>query len=401
MSGLARRSGKQSENGTSGVRRNDAPSGGDLRGNAAAAASVGAAAATVGGPIGGVLGAVLQGAANVARVAGQAAAGAQAYDVPALGSNTTVTAATVRTALANNPRALSALDTLTGDTAFQALTAEQQGDLLAKFQATPNAATGQYLRGVAAFHTNEDKAAGYEAFEQLRDPDSGTVTLDGVTYTVANGDLVGEDGQVVGDIRTDGTWKLTEDERRSSVYDDLHASVDLREGDDRLLSLHDADPNGKLTHDGMNDTFTDRVDSTLLAARRENIDMRVTDGFRSFQDQDALYAQGRTAPGNRVTGARGGQSWHNYGLGVDATFMDQNGTPHWQTTGEYADLWDRYGELGEQNGLTWGGNWNTPDRPHLEYHPGLGDSDAGTLSGTLRRDGLEAAWDRMGIGEEP
>ncbi|HMV65327.1 MAG TPA: M15 family metallopeptidase [Myxococcota bacterium] len=135
--------------------------------------------------------------------------------------------------------------------------------------------------------------------------------------------------------------------------------------------------------------------------RRENVDMRVTDGFRSFQDQDDLYAQGRTRPGNRVTNARGGQSWHNYGVAVDATFLNDNGQPHWPDGGDYTQLWRRYGEVGGANGLTWGGDWRNPDRPHLEYHPGFGDGQAGQLSDTLRQRGLEAAWDRMGIGEQP
>lgn len=43
----------------------------------------------------------------------------------------------------------------------------------------------------------------------------------------------------------------------------------------------------------------------------------ITDGFRSFAEQDALFARGRTKPGPIVTNARGGLSNHNYGLAVD------------------------------------------------------------------------------------
>jgi peptidoglycan hydrolase-like protein with peptidoglycan-binding domain len=43
----------------------------------------------------------------------------------------------------------------------------------------------------------------------------------------------------------------------------------------------------------------------------------ITDGFRSFAEQDALFAQGRTKPGKIVTKARGGLSNHNYGLAID------------------------------------------------------------------------------------
>jgi len=45
----------------------------------------------------------------------------------------------------------------------------------------------------------------------------------------------------------------------------------------------------------------------------QGIAARVTAGLRSWAEQNALYAQGRTAPGSIVTYAQGGQSWHNYG----------------------------------------------------------------------------------------
>jgi len=43
----------------------------------------------------------------------------------------------------------------------------------------------------------------------------------------------------------------------------------------------------------------------------------VLSGLRSYQQQAALYAQGRTKPGKIVTNARPGSSWHNYGLAID------------------------------------------------------------------------------------
>jgi hypothetical protein len=39
--------------------------------------------------------------------------------------------------------------------------------------------------------------------------------------------------------------------------------------------------------------------------------------MRSFAEQDALYAQGRTKPGKIVTKARGGFSNHNFGVAFD------------------------------------------------------------------------------------
>lgn len=40
-------------------------------------------------------------------------------------------------------------------------------------------------------------------------------------------------------------------------------------------------------------------------------------GLRTFEEQTALYAQGRTKPGRIVTKAKPGESYHNYGLAFD------------------------------------------------------------------------------------
>ncbi|SVE43245.1 uncharacterized protein METZ01_LOCUS496099, partial [marine metagenome] len=39
--------------------------------------------------------------------------------------------------------------------------------------------------------------------------------------------------------------------------------------------------------------------------------------LRTYAEQDDLYEQGRTEPGKIVTNARGGKSWHNFGLAID------------------------------------------------------------------------------------
>lgn len=42
------------------------------------------------------------------------------------------------------------------------------------------------------------------------------------------------------------------------------------------------------------------------------IHARILSGTRSYAEQDVLYAKGRTAPGAKVTSARGGGSNHNF-----------------------------------------------------------------------------------------
>jgi len=53
------------------------------------------------------------------------------------------------------------------------------------------------------------------------------------------------------------------------------------------------------------------------------------DGFRSFEDQNALFQQGRKVPGEIVTNAPGGASPHNYGCASDWTIWKENKTPLW------------------------------------------------------------------------
>lgn len=98
----------------------------------------------------------------------------------------------------------------------------------------------------------------------------------------------------------------------------------------------------------------------INAAQAQGVNLRITQGFRSIAEQDALYNQGRTTPGSIVTNARGGQSYHNYGLAFDVVMM-QNGQP----------VWDRIpaniGALGATYGFEWGGGWRTfPDYPHFQ-----------------------------------
>jgi len=99
--------------------------------------------------------------------------------------------------------------------------------------------------------------------------------------------------------------------------------------------------------------------------------MKVSSSYRSFSDQDDLYEQGRTTPGNIVTNARGGYSWHNYKVAVDCCF----------TTGEpFGDgqPWEVYGQVAKSFGFEWGGEWTTfKDRPHIQMTYG---QDIGTLA---------------------
>lgn len=104
--------------------------------------------------------------------------------------------------------------------------------------------------------------------------------------------------------------------------------------------------------------------------------------LRTFAEQDALYAQGRTATGKIVTKAKGGQSWHNYGLAIDIVLLldkDGNGsyeTASYDTRADYdndkqAD-WDEIVFVFGLYGWEWGGNWSQfKDTPHFQKTFGM------------------------------
>jgi peptidoglycan L-alanyl-D-glutamate endopeptidase CwlK len=102
----------------------------------------------------------------------------------------------------------------------------------------------------------------------------------------------------------------------------------------------------------------------VFAANHVGIDARVISGTRSYAEQDALYAQGRTKPGAIVTNARGGYSNHNFGIAFDVGIFE--GKKYLGESRKY----DALGPLGIQLGLEWGGNWKTfVDRPHYQLRP--------------------------------
>ena len=57
-------------------------------------------------------------------------------------------------------------------------------------------------------------------------------------------------------------------------------------------------------------------------AAQSGIRIKVTSGLRTYAQQDALYAQGRTKPGNIVTNVKGGYSSHNFGIAFDVAVFE-------------------------------------------------------------------------------
>ncbi len=85
--------------------------------------------------------------------------------------------------------------------------------------------------------------------------------------------------------------------------------------------------------------------------------------FRSVDEQNELYSHGRngdTRP--KVTDAKGGTSYHNYGLAVDLCVIE-NGSVNWNyDMSNLKSIAEKYND-----GLEWGGDWiHMKDKPHFE-----------------------------------
>lgn len=100
--------------------------------------------------------------------------------------------------------------------------------------------------------------------------------------------------------------------------------------------------------------------------KEKGYDVRIISGLRSFDEQAALYAKGRTAPGPKVTNARPGYSNHNFGTAWDIGVF--KGKEYLGTHPIYKEI----GALGKSLGIVWGGDFKSiKDEPHFEVNTGL------------------------------
>lgn len=92
--------------------------------------------------------------------------------------------------------------------------------------------------------------------------------------------------------------------------------------------------------------------------------IQIGETLRTVKEQDALYAKGRTEPGNIVTNAKGStySSYHQWGVAFD--FFRNDGQGAYNESGNF---FGRVGLIGVALGLEWGGNWKSPvDKPHFQ-----------------------------------
>lgn len=148
--------------------------------------------------------------------------------------------------------------------------------------------------------------------------------------------------------------------------------------DDSLIKLidNDIEYNSKIDQPSIKRIMTmhPKVSFEVLhlfkQCHKKGLTIRVVQAYRTFAEQNALYAQGRTKPGPIVTNAKGGLSNHNYGLSFDFCLLKPNGSISWSLDDDLNDDgkkdWLQVVEIFKNNGFEWGGDWKFIDNPHIE-----------------------------------
>lgn len=135
--------------------------------------------------------------------------------------------------------------------------------------------------------------------------------------------------------------------------------------------------------------LAERIRTMAEMLELENITIRVTQGLRTWAEQAALYAQGRTSPGKIVTDAQPGTSWHQFGLAVDVAPFD-SGIPDWNVE---HPAWKRIVAVGESCGMFSGSLFRTfPDWPHFQMTGQLPESPDDAVRAAYETGGIEAVW---------
>lgn len=121
------------------------------------------------------------------------------------------------------------------------------------------------------------------------------------------------------------------------------------------------------------------------------LSIQVTQGLRTYGEQEQLYAEGRTTPGSEVTNAHGGFSAHNFGYAVDLVPEDITpGQPDWNID---HPAWKQLLFSAPKVGLAEGAVFRSfPDNPHF-YLEEMPADPTQLMRDILAEEGnLQAVW---------
>lgn len=128
---------------------------------------------------------------------------------------------------------------------------------------------------------------------------------------------------------------------------------------------------------GLNAVVRSAAEALIEGSYARGVPILITQGLRTIAEQSALYAQGRTTAGSIVTNAKGGYSYHNFGLAIDFALLLENGSSVSWDTARDGDAdgvkdWSEVVDVAKALGFAWGGDFKSfKDLPHFEMTFGL------------------------------
>lgn len=118
--------------------------------------------------------------------------------------------------------------------------------------------------------------------------------------------------------------------------------------------------------------FRPFIKAAKEVAGRMGYDYVGLSGNRTYAEQAALYAQGRSFPGRVVTNAKPGYSWHNFALAMDFGVFQDGKYLDESAPGTAERVHKAVGAIAKDFGIEWGGAWTGfTDFPHFQIATGL------------------------------
>lgn len=129
---------------------------------------------------------------------------------------------------------------------------------------------------------------------------------------------------------------------------------------------------------------------------KHQVQLVIVQDYRTYAQQDALYAKGRTTSGSIVTNAKGGQSNHNFALAVDVFPLWNDGKLHMDAKSDKKniEILRKISSVGKSIGLEWGGDWKSiVDNPHFQLKTGKTMSQLRALTESAGGNPLKVKYD--------
>lgn len=129
---------------------------------------------------------------------------------------------------------------------------------------------------------------------------------------------------------------------------------------------------------------------------KHQVQLVIVQDYRTYAQQDALYAKGRTTSGSIVTNAKGGQSNHNFALAVDVFPLWNDGKLHMDAKSDKKniEILRKISSVGKGIGLEWGGDWKSiVDNPHFQLKTGKTMSQLRALTESAGGNPLKVKYD--------